>query len=150
MKKQSCQLNSLKDFTFFAKKLSKNLGRFHIIALRGELGSGKTTLAQALGKTMGIKQRMVSPSFVLMKLYKLPRNKYAFTHLCHADFYRTHKSSFAGVHEYLENKKILTLVEWPEKLKNLPRKRLELIFTIMNNDTRKITLLPKYEKKKRA
>ncbi|MFA6027377.1 MAG: tRNA (adenosine(37)-N6)-threonylcarbamoyltransferase complex ATPase subunit type 1 TsaE [Patescibacteria group bacterium] len=150
MIKRIYQLHSLKELALFTKNTLKYLSDYHVITLKGDLGSGKTAFTKKLGAALGYKKRIVSPSFVLMKLYKLPKNKFSYKYLCHADFYRFAPSSFSGLTEYINNKKVLTVIEWPEKIKKLPPKRLELTFTLMKNDARKITLLPKSGKKKRA
>ena len=67
----------LSDLQQFAKEVLQSLDsardKSHatIIALRGDLGAGKTTFAQALGKALGVTEIIQSPTYVLMKKYKI-------------------------------------------------------------------------------
>ncbi len=89
----------------FIKRLRLNQGvtlvRGRIIALYGELGSGKTTFVQGLAKGVGIKKRIISPTFTIVRQYKVsPRRSPSVTSevagwtprrciaLYHIDFYR--------------------------------------------------------------
>lgn len=143
MKKQTCQTTSAAENLDLAKKILSNLRSARLITLSGELGSGKTTFTQQLGKALDIKQKINSPTFVLMKLYKLPRQKKNIKFLCHVDLYRTRKSSLSNLNEYLNSDEVLTVIEWPDKIKKLPKPRVELNFTILDNKTRKISIVPK-------
>ena len=40
-----------------------------VVALQGDLGAGKTTLTQELAKLVGIKENVISPTFIIMKIY---------------------------------------------------------------------------------
>ncbi|MFH1767364.1 MAG: tRNA (adenosine(37)-N6)-threonylcarbamoyltransferase complex ATPase subunit type 1 TsaE, partial [Patescibacteria group bacterium] len=95
MKKEVRQSNSRQETFKIARDLLDNLGDHRIILLKGELGSGKTTFAQGLAKTLGIKKRVTSPSFLLIKIYSLPLNcgygAPQFSHLYHLDLYRLKK-----------------------------------------------------------
>jgi tRNA threonylcarbamoyladenosine biosynthesis protein TsaE len=85
-----------------------------VIAFWGELGSGKTTLTQEIAKILGVKESVISPTFVIMKKYKTSDKK--FTQLIHIDAYRLNKSSellHLGWQELLEDKNNLIIVEWP-------------------------------------
>ena len=57
-----------------AKKIKKAKTSHHacVIALEGELGAGKTTFVKGFAKTLGIRSHITSPTFVLLKNYKLP------------------------------------------------------------------------------
>jgi tRNA threonylcarbamoyladenosine biosynthesis protein TsaE len=82
------------------------------IYLRGELGSGKTTLARGLLRALGVREKVKSPSYTLVELYVVSR-----LHLYHFDFYRFIDSNeFAdlGFGEYFDGEAVC-LVEWPER-----------------------------------
>jgi tRNA threonylcarbamoyladenosine biosynthesis protein TsaE len=88
-----------------------------IIALSGELGTGKTTLTQEIGKLLGIKEKLVSPTFVIMKKYKTKNEKYK--NLIHIDAYRLNNSQELlnlGWPELVEDKENLIIIEWPERV----------------------------------
>jgi len=88
-----------------------------IIALSGELGAGKTTLTQEIAKLLGVKEKVTSPTFVLIKRYETA-NK-TFKNLVHIDAYRLENSEELikiGWQELVENKENLIIIEWPERV----------------------------------
>ncbi len=83
------QSNSRYDTRKIALKLAKKeQGR--VFALTGELGAGKTIFVQGFAKGLGIKEKMISPTFVLIRQYKIPETKKI---LYHIDLYRTEDTS---------------------------------------------------------
>jgi tRNA threonylcarbamoyladenosine biosynthesis protein TsaE len=91
-----------------------------IIALRGDLGAGKTTLTQALARELGVAETLQSPTYVLMKRYDISnQTKVAFRTLVHIDAYRLEKpEEFSALkpEQFLNDPACLVVVEWPEKL----------------------------------
>ena len=80
--------------------------------LRGELGSGKTTLVRGLLRALGHAGRVKSPTYTLVEPYSLSR-----LHLYHFDFYRFKDRSewmSSGFREYF-NGESACIVEWPER-----------------------------------
>ena len=150
MKKQSCQLISLSKLPIFAKKILFTLNNTRCLTLSGELGSGKTTFTQQIGKLLRIKNKITSPTFVLLKVYSLPKNNYQLRSLCHVDLYRAQKGSYLFLQEYLNNPEVLTVIEWPNKIKKLPLPRIDIKFQIISHHTRKISVNLKSGKKKLA
>ena len=61
--------NSVNETKNFARKLSKRFKRGQVIALIGDLGSGKTTFSQGFAEGLGIKQHVGSPTFKLVSEY---------------------------------------------------------------------------------
>lgn len=110
---------------------------FNTVALYGDLGSGKTTFVQGLAKGLGIKQRIISPTFVIVRSYKLEVMSFY-----HIDLYRTENEKDIdglGLEEILSNPQNITVIEWAEKLKNyLPKKRIDAYFFYENENERKI------------
>ncbi len=113
-----------------AAKLTKKFKAGHIILLNGNLGAGKTHFAQGVAKALGIKKNITSPTFTLMNIYKIPIHERAkktsnIKQLAHIDLYRlkTAKEAFdIGIMDYLGEPSTLTLIEWPNKIKNaLPK-----------------------------
>lgn len=106
-----------------------------IIGLQGELGAGKTTFIQALAKGLGIKKRLTSPTFVLMKKYK---------NLYHIDCYRikSYRDILAlDFQEIISNNNIV-IIEWAERIKRiLPKNTIWIRFKIISNKERKIKIL---------
>jgi|SRR3989338_2066373 len=84
-----------------------------VVGLEGELGAGKTVFAKGFAKGLGIKEEMKSPSFILMRVFKL-RHKTFF----HIDTWRD-RIDFS---EFLKDPRNILLVEWSDKVKKfLPR-----------------------------
>jgi tRNA threonylcarbamoyladenosine biosynthesis protein TsaE len=99
--------------------------RATILALKGELGAGKTTFVQALARRLGIQEPVQSPTYVLMKSYRLEGplttfgEKRRFSRLVHIDAYRLESPEEFGTlkpDEFLNDPKAFVIVEWPERL----------------------------------
>jgi tRNA threonylcarbamoyladenosine biosynthesis protein TsaE len=87
-----------------------------IIALSGELGCGKTVLAQGIAAGLGVAEMVTSPTFLLMREYRSGRLP-----LYHFDVYRIGdlgEMDDLGFQDYL-NGEGLTLIEWAEKVEPL-------------------------------
>lgn len=125
-----------------AKKLAKTIDYGQVITLTGDLGGGKTTFIQALAKELGVKKRVTSPTFVLMKVYDL-KNKKNINKLCHIDAYRIKSPDdllAIGAEEYLKDKDCLTLIEWGEKVESILPRHKKITFKVINDHTREINL----------
>jgi len=70
----------------FALALSPNAEAATVVGLYGDLGAGKTFFTQVVAKTLGVEENIVSPTFVIEKIYELVGQK--FSHLIHIDAYR--------------------------------------------------------------
>ena len=102
------KLNSLHDTERLAETLSKVITGGTVILLSGDLGSDKTTFSQFLGKYLGVKRHMTSPTFNIIKSYN------AKIKLHHMDCYRLEDSDEdLGFDEYFNDTDI-ALVEWPQ------------------------------------
>ncbi|MEK7612620.1 MAG: tRNA (adenosine(37)-N6)-threonylcarbamoyltransferase complex ATPase subunit type 1 TsaE [Patescibacteria group bacterium] len=118
--------------------LNRNNTKAVVVALRGELGSGKTTFAQQFARQMGVTDVVQSPTYVLMKKYALPEGLNVFGQprfktLIHIDAYRlTSAEEFAALkpEEFLRDPSVIVVIEWPERVKGaLPRPDLILNFS---------------------
>ena len=88
-----------------------------VITLEGDLGSGKTTLTQEIAKILGVKEKVISPTFVIMKRYQIIDD--TFKQLVHIDAYRLNKSQELlnlGWEEILAEKTNLIIVEWSSQV----------------------------------
>ena len=110
---------SLKDTDDIAKDILKHISingqRAKVVGLYGDLGAGKTALTQALARELGIKEKVVSPTFVIMKSYQLSGS--SFQKLIHIDAYRLEKGeelAKLGWAEIISDPENLVLIEWPE------------------------------------
>ena len=114
-----------------AKKNDKAL----IIGLSGDLGAGKTAFTKLVAKHIGIKERVFSPTYVIMKKYsiKLPKYKYFF----HMDAYRLENEKDLlnlGWEEITNNKEHLVFIEWPENISKAMPKHSKFVFIKHKNE----------------
>ncbi len=100
---------------------AKNKTSALVIALSGNLGSGKTTFVQGFAQGLGIRERVLSPTFVLMKIYALQK-RVRLKHFVHIDCYRIHSSHGIiplGVKEIFKDARAIVFIEWPERIRTL-------------------------------
>lgn len=129
------------EFLTHSKDETKDLGEFvseylkrgDVILLSGDLGAGKTTFTSGVGKGLGLKEDVISPTFNIMKCYfksKIP--------MYHIDAYRLEGQNLElGLEEYIEGDGIC-LIEWPKFIEKLiPDERLEISIFHQGNDDRK-------------
>lgn len=125
------------------EKLADSLKHGGVVCLYGELGSGKTTIVQGLARGLGIKRRIVSPTFIFIRQYPVSSLQFAVYSLYHVDLYRIQSLNDAkalGLEEILADLFNIVVIEWPEKIKKiLPKKRIEIYFEYLkdNQDTKR-------------
>lgn len=127
----------------FAAFFLQQFGDYHIVCLKGELGSGKTTFAQGIAEALGIRRRIISPTFILMRNYPIPkRANVKFHTLIHIDAYRIHTNEdILGLTDISSDPTNFILIEWPDNIKNiLPEKRIELHFFYHQGNEREIKI----------
>jgi len=102
-----------------------------IIALAGDLGAGKTTFVQGFLRGLGIKKKITSPTFILIKNYSITQLS-NYQNVYHLDCYRIKKASELskiGLKEILECPQNIILIEWAEKIKRiLPKNTIWIKF----------------------
>ena len=112
-----------------------------VIALRGDLGSGKTTFVQNVAKSLGINEDVTSPTFVIQKTYEIPK-KSEFKKLVHVDAYRLDSAedlTKLGFQDVLKDKESVVFIEWPEKISSVLPKDVEYIdFKFIDETKREI------------
>lgn len=110
------------------KKQGKNA---LVVGLTGELGAGKTTFVKAFMRSAGVKRRITSPTFLILRRFAI-KNK-NFRNIFHVDAYRIEKKEdLAGTKatEAMTDPKNIVLAEWAEKIKEvLPRETIWVKFT---------------------
>jgi tRNA threonylcarbamoyladenosine biosynthesis protein TsaE len=122
--------------------LGESLTPGSVILLEGNLGAGKTTLVQGIGKGLGIAEPIVSPTFTLINEYtegRLP--------LYHLDLYRLEPQEVAALNleNYWEGVEVIpgiVAVEWAERLPYKPDSYLSVSLTYEHDGTRQVELTP--------
>jgi tRNA threonylcarbamoyladenosine biosynthesis protein TsaE len=136
---------NFKETQKFGEKLAKDVLSLPqektavVIVLSGNLGAGKTTFLQGFAKGIGVKEKILSPTFVIMKRFKIKKGNFY-----HIDCYRIDSPrdilelDFTKI--ILEPKNIVA-IEWPEKIKKLlPKKSVMIKFKFIDKNTREIEL----------
>lgn len=125
------------------KKLAQKIARKFkkgVIALSGDLGAGKTTFVQGFAKGLGIKEKIISPTFVVIRQHKIPKSNRI---LYHVDLYRLENQEDLrdlGLQEIISNPKNIVIIEWAEKLVNLPKNTTKIRFYNLSGFQRKIII----------
>lgn len=134
---------NLKQTLELGKKIARQLKGGEIFKLEGDLGSGKTAFVKGLAAGLGINKPVRSPTFNLLKIYNVQKNKNIRT-LVHVDCYRLKKPEEIveiGLLDYLEKPKTVTAIEWPEKIETILKKYLaqKFSFRFLKENERSIT-----------
>jgi tRNA threonylcarbamoyladenosine biosynthesis protein TsaE len=122
-------------------KLGEDLGKLlssgDFLALKGDLGAGKTAFTKGIAKGLGVTDEITSPTFTIIHEYQ------GDTRLIHIDTYRLdHPQELEdiGFNDYLSEG--VVVMEWADRVRNLlPRKVLWVCFEILAEDRRKITII---------
>jgi tRNA threonylcarbamoyladenosine biosynthesis protein TsaE len=120
------------------QKLARRLQPGDVLLLQGELGAGKTCLAQGIGRGLRVAEAVKSSSFVLVNEYS------GRLHVYHADLFRLNEPQEVFELGLEENAaEGLLLVEWPDRApQELPPEHLLVHFEIVDDKTRRIRLEP--------
>ena len=105
-----------KDTLLLGRNLAKNLPQGLLIFLKGDLGSGKTTLVRGLLAALGHAGRVKSPSYNLIEQYQINN-----VNLNHIDLYRFNSPEewvSAGFNEFINDLDV-TMIEWAEKARGV-------------------------------
>ncbi len=141
--KTTCQTKEL------ACQLSKKLKAGDVLAMYGDLGTGKTTFTKYLVEALGLAVRVQSPTFVISRKYSketgsinLQENNIDVVN--HVDLYRiqtTKELEELDLKDLFEEKNAITVIEWPEIAKGiLPANTICIYFESVDEDSKKITL----------
>ncbi|MCL5283727.1 MAG: tRNA (adenosine(37)-N6)-threonylcarbamoyltransferase complex ATPase subunit type 1 TsaE [Armatimonadetes bacterium] len=130
-------IRSLAETDRFGRQLAAALTPGDVVGLVGELGSGKTTLIQSIGRALGVGESIYSPTFVIAHHYtgRVP--------VYHLDAYRLETrdmASSAALDDYFETDGI-TLVEWADHvLDMLPERTIWLYLQVVSEHKRQFQL----------
>ncbi len=130
---------------YFASELQPQQGHATVIALEGDLGSGKTTFTKAFAAALGIAPEAVtSPTFVIEKRFDIGDHAH-FTRLVHIDAYRLEKPEEIEKldwKETLADPENLIVVEWPGNIAGaIPEDAVRISFKFVDKETREITFV---------
>lgn len=121
----------------FGKKIGSKLRGGDIVAFRGGLGAGKTTMTRGIAIGMGLKDEVSSPTFALVNEY-LGKTK-----LCHFDMYRINGASdleSVGFYDYISDDSVI-VIEWSENVAEaLPDGLITVEIEPLGEESRKITV----------
>lgn len=132
-------VKNLKEMRDFSKKISKLLQPGSFLLLFGDLGAGKTTLTKLISVALGIKQKVNSPTFNILKQYWI-KDRNCF--LNHFDFFNLKNDENISFFEDFKKDNI-NIVEWPNvnrKFWEAETKNIFISIFIVSNDVRKIEL----------
>lgn len=128
-----------------AKMVRQTHHKNNIFALTGELGAGKTIFAQGFAKGLRIKEKIISPTFVLIRQHKIPKSPKM---LYHIDLYRLENIKdilHLGIKEILANPNNIVLIEWAEKIQKLLSKSTVWIsIKVIKENIRQISIKTGY------
>ena len=109
-----------------------------LVALHGDLGSGKTTWVRAMLRGLGYRARVPSPTYTLVEHYVLGTLK-----VVHLDLYRlagAEELENLGLRDWLAEPNVWLLVEWPERAESLAALAdATLTFEIVDERSRRMT-----------
>ena len=115
-----------------ARAVIRSLGRRTVVAFRGGMGAGKTTLIREIVAALGSADTVTSPTFAIVNQYKAGKER-----IHHFDFYRINDLREAfdfGYEEYFYSGD-LCLVEWPEKIEQLLPDNTMTVRITVDSDT---------------
>ena len=114
---------------------SKPIRRAFVVGLVGDLGGGKTTFLQGFAKGLGIKQRVLSPTFIIMR---------RLNNFYHIDCYRIQRPQeilSLGFKKLIANSKNIIAVEWADRIRKImPPDTVWVEFEFLGEKKRKIVI----------
>ncbi len=114
--------------------------RPRILCLYGELGSGKTTFTQGFARALGITKRLLSPTFIIVRRYGIPEKE---SMLYHIDLYRMNSvddMEELGLSEIFADPAAIVVIEWAERMAELPENRTEIHFEALEDGRHSIKI----------
>ena len=136
---KTIRIASQEELPQVARAIIEQLGTRTVVALRGGMGAGKTTLIREIAAQLGATDTVTSPTFAIVNQYRGSDDR----RICHFDFYRIDDIREAydfGYEEYFYSGD-LCLVEWPEKIEPLlPDDVMEVRITVDSETARTFEL----------
>ncbi len=141
-------VTSTKQTEELANELAKELRPKDVVALYGDLGSGKTTFTSYLVKALGFHDRVQSPTFVILRIYfdcvLNGGSQHAIKEIKHFDLYRLLDISELDALDFeavINEPAGISIIEWPEIAeKYLPENVIKISFEYIDEDKRKVII----------
>lgn len=129
--------HSAEETQSLAAQLAQQLKPGMVISLVGDLGTGKTTFTQGLGRALDVKRLIKSPTYTLVKEYAIPTG-----FLLHIDAYRLEDGGVMDLDlSSLLQEDAITVIEWAEFIREeMPENYLEIHFTMLESSKRQIKM----------
>ncbi len=130
--------NNVQETEKIAQEIASSFKGGEILALTGDLGAGKTVFVKAVAKYLGIEDTITSPTFVLMKVYDIEYGN--INKLVHIDCYRLEGEedlTDLGLEDYINDNNIV-VIEWADKITNLPDNTININIEYISDNKRKI------------
>ena len=131
--KRTIHITSESELPQVAAAILDATGRRTVVAFRGEMGAGKTTLIRAIAAALGSADTVTSPTFAIVNHYQGANRR----NIYHFDFYRIENIREAydfGYEEYFYSGD-LCLVEWPEKIERLLPEQVVTVRITVDSET---------------
>jgi len=128
-------VNNLQETEKLAQELAEHVGKGFVIGLEGDLGAGKTTFTKYLGKALGIRDTINSPTFTIMKVYENDPPLY------HIDAYRLEGDvPDLDLEEYIMDDGV-AIIEWYKNIETiLPDAFLSIEFEWLGETKRRCVI----------
>ena|SRR3989344_364545 len=129
----------------FASKVLRSPSRRHalVLALQGDLGTGKTTFTQGFARGLGIRGQVLSPTFIIFRRFAVPRRSF-FKSFFQIDCYRLRKPAdllLVGWKDIVKDPSNIVVLEWPERVARLlPKDAITIHFSYAGEHKRTIAI----------
>ena len=121
VKKSNNQAETRKIGEFLARRILKSVPKksARVLGLMGDLGAGKTTFLQGFAEGLGVKEKILSPTFIIVRRSKIKNSKLKIKNFYHIDCYRIKKPKdilSLGFRDIISDPKNIVAIEWAERI----------------------------------
>ena len=124
MKPTSISSENVRQTTLLAKILAAEITKTKpsqnamVIGLSGDLGAGKTTFVKALVRGLGVRKKVISPTFIIMRSFPI---KGSYTKIYHVDAYRLDGTALTrlGLNGIMKDPRNIVVIEWADRVRRL-------------------------------